>query len=721
MSDFDDIDSSVDEEIQGKLVNPHTLDPSIVDILRPYGSLYDCRELTHLKIPLCNLRTENRICVRQYKKGKYGLDTYPTSLNGLRIFEVTRGGGSSGSEGNPAATVMLGTASKPYLNTDPTVSISEPKNGIPLNLSDKNYFSKNIVIHTVQEGETAESIVKQITGKSDLSAIVEMKPKPYQQGDKVLSGYQLSIENGLALNINGSLTNSETVNITLTGAATGSVIIELGKAGVNEYVSWATSIPINGAGTVSIKAKAGSAIANSDNEVTPLHWLKIKYLDDNNNPVPNISYCITCKKDNKKIIGELKNGAAKAEGLTPGTVDVEFIHDYDKRQKKCRKELKAELDNAIAYAKQESTRLEKEWAKQPWWNKPVILGGVVLKGTMEWVSDTVTGVYSIIDTVNKTGSKVIVETSKLAAHKAQLFEAYYSNDTAKIESEKAAIAAIQTDMGESIDSAKDSLESLAILATDSETYQMLYDFPGTYFDALSFTEKTHFVFRYGIDIALVFVGGVGIGVLAIKNTVKITAIVKKATELIKLKRFKQTMTSKKTNTIVDITPPPKVTSGKGSNTNMDGHKIYASKRSALESNPNATYRFSDPTYRSTGGDVYFGENVATSYFEVRKNLKGKSLFVGEVKVDNVLDLTDPKIIKEMNIDSKLLTTKVGSPLQQKTVYEYTTKISNQAYDTGYNGIIYSSSRKSVNNKAVILFEGRYDPDKIKPIIDTPIK
>jgi len=93
---------------------------------------------------------------------------------------------------------------------------------------------------------------------------------------------------------------------------------------------------------------------------------------------------------------------------------------------------------------------------------------------------------------------------------------------------------------------------------------MLYDFPGKYFDALSFTEKTHFVFRYGIDIALVFVGGVGIGVLAIKNTAKITAILKKATNLIKLKRFKQTVTGKKTNTTVkiDATPVKKIGTAK---------------------------------------------------------------------------------------------------------------------------------------------------------------
>lgn len=54
------------------------------------------------------------------------------------------------------------------------------------------------------------------------------------------------------------------------------------------------------------------------------------------------------------------------------------------------------------------------------------------------------------------------------------------------------------------------------------------------------------------------------------------------------------------------------------------------------------------------GDVYFGENIATSYFEVRQAVNGKSLFVGQVEVKNMLDLTDPKILKQMGIDQKKL-------------------------------------------------------------------
>jgi filamentous hemagglutinin len=112
--------------------------------------------------------------------------------------------------------------------------------------------------------------------------------------------------------------------------------------------------------------------------------------------------------------------------------------------------------------------------------------------------------------------------------------------------------------------------------------------------------------------------------------------------------------------------------------------------------------------------------VVTSYFEVRQNIKGKSLFVGDIRIDNMLDLTNSSVLKQMNIDPAKLTSKVDNHVQQKVVYEYTNQISNQAFEAGYKGIIYSSSRKSGNNKAVVLFGGRYNPDEIKVIINHPI-
>lgn len=160
-----------------------------------------------------------------------------------------------------------------------------------------------------------------------------------------------------------------------------------------------------------------------------------------------------------------------------------------------------------------------------------------------------------------------------------------------------------------------------------------------------------------------------------------------------------------------------ISAGRGSTTKIDGHKIYDSAFNPISSNPSATYRYSDPTFRSTGGDVYLAENIATSYFEVRKNIKGKSLYVGEVEIENILDLTDPHVLNEMGIDKTKLTARVDNPIQQQ-VYNYTNAVSNQAYRAGYSGILYESSRKTGDhNKALVLFEGRYDPDEITQIMN----
>ena len=166
---------------------------------------------------------------------------------------------------------------------------------------------------------------------------------------------------------------------------------------------------------------------------------------------------------------------------------------------------------------------------------------------------------------------------------------------------------------------------------------------------------------------------------------------------------------------------PKVTAGAGTHVKMDAHKIYDSDFDPLSTNPRVQYRFSDPSFRNTGNDIYFGENIATSYFEVRKNIDGKSLFVGDLEIDGILDLTDENVARRMNVDLAKLKQRADNRVQQKKVYGYTNQIANQAYAAGYKGILYNSTRKEGSNKAVILFGGRFDKSKIMPVINKPIK
>lgn len=170
---------------------------------------------------------------------------------------------------------------------------------------------------------------------------------------------------------------------------------------------------------------------------------------------------------------------------------------------------------------------------------------------------------------------------------------------------------------------------------------------------------------------------------------------------------------------VPSTTRPQVVEGAGTSIGIQGHEIYDPALSPLSTNPGAQYRFSDPTYRSTGGDVYFGENLATSYYEVRQSTAGKSLFVGDVHVTNILRLTDENVLDQMNISPSRLQARVDRPIDEKTVYGYTNQTPNQASDAGYNGILYPSTRGRGN--AIVLFDGRYNPNLITPIVDFPLR
>jgi len=127
IDDFDS-DSEGDQEIpiRGKRFNIYELPESIARILRAYGSLQDCRELIPAEIQSADLRAENIICVRQFKKGKYARDVYPTSLSGLRAFKVARGGG--GSKTPSQASIMNAASSSAQLTTTEAVNITTPKN-----------------------------------------------------------------------------------------------------------------------------------------------------------------------------------------------------------------------------------------------------------------------------------------------------------------------------------------------------------------------------------------------------------------------------------------------------------------------------------------------------------------------------------------------------------------------------------------------------------------
>ncbi len=536
-----DFDNSTDDEIKGKPVNPNTLDASIVDILQVYGSLCDCNELTPSEIPRADLRTDKLISVRQFKKGRWQLDRYPVSLNGLRVFKVRRasGGGSSASP----ASMMFEASSKQHYDISPTVFVDSPSAKTPVELTNKTYIVKNSVTRIVQEGETAESIVKQVTEKSDLSAIIEMKPKAYTIGDKVLSGYQLKIEDGHALKVSGNATNAEIVEITLSGAINGIKILELAKAGGNILVGFNTEFKIEGHGTVKIEAKAmsetGRAEYVSHIEIKKPNWVDIEYTG-NGKPINDELDYIIKFDDGTRIRAKLKNGTDYLSIVPFSPFTIEFLPTKEKQKEldKLYKKLDIELKEIVSDVEKNSAPLKKEWEAHPWYMKKIVGDLYDVKGAAYWVYDSLESMWTLVEGAVVATAKTAVWIAEYQSHKEKLLAHILNSNKDGITEETAHLERMTKEVNDDATELVESAKTLYYLAYDERIGTRLKEFIKNYFTALSPQEQHEFTTRYGIDILLIFVGGSGAAILGVKNAAKISQYLTKMAEILKVFKYK---------------------------------------------------------------------------------------------------------------------------------------------------------------------------------------
>ncbi|BCD98844.1 RES domain-containing protein [Marinagarivorans cellulosilyticus] len=150
----------------------------------------------------------------------------------------------------------------------------------------------------------------------------------------------------------------------------------------------------------------------------------------------------------------------------------------------------------------------------------------------------------------------------------------------------------------------------------------------------------------------------------------------------------------------------------GTSVTFDGYRFYDPEYGLMSTNPANTYRFSDPSYRSTGQDGYFAGHPSTAFAEVRGKANG-NLYRGQIKADNVLDLTKSDVRGSYGADLGELKKKTDT-----AEYDYTNEMSNRAYDDGYSGIKFPSSRTSGDN--LILFDGRSDSYNMNTVFDVPV-
>jgi len=152
----------------------------------------------------------------------------------------------------------------------------------------------------------------------------------------------------------------------------------------------------------------------------------------------------------------------------------------------------------------------------------------------------------------------------------------------------------------------------------------------------------------------------------------------------------------------------------GISIDFDGYRIYNPKHPKFGVNYKMEYRFSDPSFRLTAGDVYLSDHPSTAFFEVREYSAGKNLYRGRIEVDNVLDLTDANVLKRYGIDATRLRTQVEI---DQFVYQYTNGIANRAFTKGYNGILFPSAQLPGGTNLMIFNNAKF---KATEIFDVPI-
>jgi len=298
---------------------------------------------------------------------------------------------------------------------------------------------------------------------------------------------------------------------------------------------------------------------------TQKHWVEFNIFDEDGKPVDQELDYIVRFDEGTEVRSKLKQGADYLADvpLSPFTIEIIPGDELNEKLAVLRTKLRAELDTSIAQVKADTAIHEKEWAKIGNVEAGFIYLGSGLTGAGEWVVDTVKGVTELATGIVNANIATYAWTGKYLGHRVDAFASYASGDTEGLKQSTQSIETMHKELGADVSEIGDHAETLALLAWDDDTRNMLVDFPGDYFAELSGVERTRAVARYGIDFLLIFVGGAGAGVLAIKNAGKISRLLKEMLALIKQLRFKQTV--KKPN--VDKTYPfgPVKKTSKGAN------------------------------------------------------------------------------------------------------------------------------------------------------------
>ncbi|GGX64947.1 DUF6883 domain-containing protein [Saccharospirillum salsuginis] len=216
------------------------------------------------------------------------------------------------------------------------------------------------------------------------------------------------------------------------------------------------------------------------------HDLRLRYLDDQGEPVPDIKY--TVRLQSQEYTGRLDdNGEAVLHYLPAGEAKIHYEADHS-RLPQLRQDLKTLLDNIIDERSDRKAMLDDLLAESDFVEQGLILTGAFMVSLWD----------SAVDLKNTAVDAIVGTADGVAAASAALYEKLadgYSLD--ELEDD---FAYVVTEAGHAIDQAQKAYTVLKWLATDDETWALLVGFPKRFFNSMSTVEKVEALGSLAFDI-----------------------------------------------------------------------------------------------------------------------------------------------------------------------------------------------------------------------------
>ena len=271
-------------------------------------------------------------------------------------------------------------------------------------------------------------------------------------------------------------------------------------------------------------------------------WVDLHYRYDDLylTPIANMPFEVVCKKDPSiRQRGTTDaEGKAHVEGLVAGPLEIHFNPDSDaadrQEAEQIRKELKQTLDSIVATVQQDAVYKEQAWEDTPDIMKGVIYAGAAAQGVWE-------GATEFVDFIAQAGAIL----AKMGMAYADVWGSIVSGDIKTLQTK---LEQARANGAELADGAMETMENLFLLLSDEEVRDLLYEFPGRYWDAHHSVDQVYMAGSAGSDLVVGIVlgaltGGAGAAAMGAKALAKGGQAVKKVMELLEklvpiLKRVK---------------------------------------------------------------------------------------------------------------------------------------------------------------------------------------